>query len=85
MAAPGLCAQVVPPLELTPEQLAQHDGSDASKPLYLALCGVVLDVTPGGRAGGLPQGGDVTVYRVGGQVDGWLPSAHTGAIASSTT
>lgn len=39
--------QVVPPLQLTPEQLAQHDGSDPDKPLLLSICGTVLDVTAG--------------------------------------
>lgn len=50
------CPQVVPPLQLTLEQLAQHDGRDPGKPLLLSICGTVLDVTAGeapGRVAGL--------------------------------
>ncbi|MEW5301001.1 MAG: hypothetical protein WDW36_003887 [Sanguina aurantia] len=32
---------------ISTEQLAQHDGSDTSKPLYLAVRGVVYDMSPG--------------------------------------
>ncbi|PRW57859.1 steroid-binding 3 [Chlorella sorokiniana] len=39
--------QIVPPLKLTLEQLAQYGGSDPAKPLLLAVCGTVLDVTAG--------------------------------------
>lgn len=39
--------RVVPPLRLTLEQLAQYSGTDSSKPLYLSVCGLVLDVTAG--------------------------------------
>ena len=50
-----LCAvpffpQIVPPLKLTLEQLAQYGGSDPAKPLLLAVCGTILDVSAGGRA-----------------------------------
>ncbi|PSC69128.1 steroid-binding 3 [Micractinium conductrix] len=39
--------RVVPPLRLTPKQLAEYDGSQPDKPLYLSICGTVLDVTAG--------------------------------------
>ncbi|KAL4433840.1 hypothetical protein ABPG75_000281 [Micractinium tetrahymenae] len=39
--------RVVPPLRLTLEQLAEHDGRDPGKPLYLSICGTILDVTAG--------------------------------------
>jgi predicted heme/steroid binding protein len=32
---------------MTPEELKQHDGSDPSIPLYLALVGKVYDVSAG--------------------------------------
>ncbi|PKS11776.1 hypothetical protein jhhlp_001069 [Lomentospora prolificans] len=38
-----------PPLELTIEELAAFDGTDASKPIYLAINGTIYDVTPGRR------------------------------------
>ncbi len=31
---------------ITPSQLAQYDGSDPSKPIYVAIKGRVYDVTP---------------------------------------
>ena len=34
-------------MELTAEQLKQFDGSDSSKPLYVALKGRIFDVTAG--------------------------------------
>ncbi len=37
----------MPPLKLTLEQLAQYGGSDPAKPLLLAVCGTILDVTAG--------------------------------------
>lgn len=40
-------AQIVPPLKLTLEELAQYGGSDPAKPLLLAVCGTVLDVSAG--------------------------------------
>lgn len=39
--------KVVPLRDMTLEQLAQHDGSDPSKPLYLAIKGMVFDITKG--------------------------------------
>lgn len=42
--------------ELTLEQLSQHDGSDPSKPLYLAIQGVVFNVSRGRQFYG-PDGG----------------------------
>ncbi|RKP03952.1 hypothetical protein CXG81DRAFT_113, partial [Caulochytrium protostelioides] len=36
-------------LVLTPEQLAQYDGTDPAKPIYLAVGGAVYDVTEGRR------------------------------------
>jgi predicted heme/steroid binding protein len=41
-------AQVVPEQRLTLQQLAQFDGSDAAKPIMLAIRGTVFDVTKGG-------------------------------------
>lgn len=51
---PALHTQVVPPLELTVEQLRAYDGSDSSKPILLSLRGTIYDVTPGkqGLGGG---------------------------------
>lgn len=43
----SVVGQIVPPQQFTLEQLAQYGGSDSSKPLYLAIRGMVLDVTPG--------------------------------------
>ena len=43
----GQVGRVVPPKELTLQQLATHDGSDLSKPLYLAIQGVIYDVSKG--------------------------------------
>ena len=43
--------QVVPPQQLTLEQLAAYAGSDSSKPIYLAVQGVVFDVTAGVHPG----------------------------------
>jgi predicted heme/steroid binding protein len=34
---------------LTPEQLAEHDGSDPEKPIYLAIKGRVYDVSAGAQ------------------------------------
>lgn len=34
-------------LRLTAEQLAQHDGSDLSKPLYVSVRGKVYDMSAG--------------------------------------
>lgn len=34
-------------VRLTLQQLAQYDGTDSSKPLYIALRGKIYDVTPG--------------------------------------
>ncbi|GFR39706.1 hypothetical protein Agub_g185 [Astrephomene gubernaculifera] len=42
-----LVGQVVPLRDFTPEQLASHDGSDKSLPLYLSIRGVVYDITKG--------------------------------------
>lgn len=39
--------KVVPMRELTLQQLAQHDGSDASLPMLLSIRGVVYDITSG--------------------------------------
>ena len=38
-----------PPIELTPEELTAYDGTDPSKPIYLAINGSIFDVTPGAR------------------------------------
>lgn len=35
-------------MKLTLEQLAQYGGSDPAKPLLLAVCGTILDVSAGG-------------------------------------
>ncbi|KKY26979.1 putative heme steroid binding domain [Diplodia seriata] len=44
------------PVLLTDEQLSAYDGSDPSKPIYLALNGTIYDVTPGRHFYG-PGGG----------------------------
>ncbi|SPO03302.1 related to DNA damage response protein [Cephalotrichum gorgonifer] len=38
-----------PPLELTLEELAAYDGTDTSKPIYLAINGTIYDVSAGAR------------------------------------
>ncbi|GHJ83727.1 hypothetical protein NliqN6_0129 [Naganishia liquefaciens] len=45
MAPPA--AALAPPKDdpITPAQLAQHDGTDESKPIYVAIKGTVFDVT----------------------------------------
>lgn len=52
---------MVPPKELTLEELARYDGSDLDTPIYLAARGVVFDVTAGaafyGPDGAYPFGG----------------------------
>ena len=42
-------AQVVDPQRLTLEELATYNGTEACKPIYLAIRGVVFDVTAGAR------------------------------------
>lgn len=45
-----LCPEIQqPPLELTLEQLAAFDGTDESRPIYLAINGTIYDVTVGRR------------------------------------
>lgn len=39
--------QVVPPMKLTLEQLKEYGGEDRSKPILLAIRGVIFDVTKG--------------------------------------
>lgn len=58
--------QVVPPLELTLEQLAGYDGHDTAKPMLLAIKGVVYDVTKGKDYYG-PNGGFDTGCRGAGE------------------
>lgn len=48
------------PRYITPEELALHDGSDPSKPIYLAINGSVYDVTAGSRVYG--PGGSYHVF-----------------------
>ncbi|KAK0613341.1 hypothetical protein B0T14DRAFT_436372 [Immersiella caudata] len=40
------------PLYLTPEQLAQYDGTDPTKPIYLAINGTIYDVSSNPRTYG---------------------------------
>ena len=44
---PSLVHSSSSPMELTPQQLSQYNGSDPSKPIYVALKGRVFDVTTG--------------------------------------
>ncbi|GJN74468.1 cytochrome b5-like Heme/Steroid binding domain-containing protein [Purpureocillium lilacinum] len=53
-------AQMSGPMYLTPEQLAQYDGSDPEKPLYLAINGTIYDVSNGRRMYG--PGGSYSVF-----------------------
>lgn len=62
--ANGTAAAVVGSARLTLQQLAAYDGSDASKPLYIAVRGKIYDVSagrsfygPGGWVGGERGGG----------------------------
>ena len=43
----ALCVQLVEPLELTLAQLKEYDGCDKKKPIYLAIRGVVFNVSRG--------------------------------------
>ncbi|KAK8234001.1 hypothetical protein HDK77DRAFT_462110 [Phyllosticta capitalensis] len=54
--AEGLRAWMSGPVLLTDEQLKGYDGSDASKPIYLALNGTIYDVSAGRHFYG-PGGG----------------------------
>ncbi len=53
--------QVTPPKQLTLDQLAEFDGTNPSKPIYLAVRGVIFDVSTGsefyGQDGPYPFGG----------------------------
>ena len=53
--------QVIPPKQLTLAQLAEYDGSDPDKPIYLSSRGVIFDVSSGalfyGKDGSYPFGG----------------------------
>jgi predicted heme/steroid binding protein len=42
--------------DFTPEELSKYDGSDPSKPIYIAVLGQVFDVTEGKEYYG-PEGG----------------------------
>lgn len=44
-------------IELTPAELAKYDGTDPSKPIYLAILGEVFDVTKGASFYAKPDGG----------------------------
>ena len=46
---PSQAAQVVEPQRLTLEELATFNGAEAGKPIYLAIRGVVFNVTSGAR------------------------------------
>lgn len=70
--------RVVPPLELTPAQLRQHDGRDLGKPLLLAIKGTVFDVTSG--ASGL-RGGGVAATGVAALLEARPPQLPPGADA----
>ena len=45
--------------DITPDELAKHDGKDPFRPIYLSIKGVVYDVTPGRSFYG-PGGGYAT-------------------------
>lgn len=51
----------MPPRQLTLDQLAEFNGNNPSKPIYLAVRGVIFDVTSGkdfyGKDGAYPFGG----------------------------
>ena len=46
----GFLGQVVEPLKLTIEELAAYSGADKSKPILLAIRGVIFDVSRGGHS-----------------------------------
>lgn len=48
------------PINLTPEQLLQYDGSDPEKPIYLAINGTIFDVSEGRKTYG--PGGSYSVF-----------------------
>jgi len=47
----GPRAQVVEPKRLTLAELAEYNGEQPGKPIYLAIRGTVFDVTKGARSG----------------------------------
>jgi Cytochrome b5-like Heme/Steroid binding domain len=47
LAAPWVGGQVVPEVQLTLAQLAEHDGTNPAKPLYLSVQGTIYDVRKG--------------------------------------
>lgn len=48
------------PIHLTPEELALYDGSDETKPIYLAINGTIFDVSAGRNTYG--PGGSYSVF-----------------------
>lgn len=40
-----LSPQIVPPIEISLDDLRKYDGSDESLPMYLAIQGVIFDVS----------------------------------------
>jgi predicted heme/steroid binding protein len=48
------------PVHLTPEQLLRYDGSDETKPIYLAINGTIFDVSAGRHTYG--PGGSYSVF-----------------------
>jgi hypothetical protein len=71
--------QLVPERDFTPEQLAQHDGSNPSLPMLISIRGVVFDVSSGKQFYG-PNGEAAACLLIGilGGVDSF------GSIASVT-
>ncbi|PHH83850.1 hypothetical protein CDD82_42 [Ophiocordyceps australis] len=53
-------AQLSGPIYLTPQELLAYDGSDATKPLYLAINGTIYDVSAGRHMYG--PGGSYSVF-----------------------
>ncbi|PHH60540.1 hypothetical protein CDD81_1587 [Ophiocordyceps australis] len=53
-------AQLSGPIYLTPQELMAYDGSDATKPLYLAINGTIYDVSAGRHMYG--PGGSYSVF-----------------------
>lgn len=56
----ALAAYLKGPVNLTPAQLAQYDGADETKPIYLAINGTIFDVSAGRNTYG--PGGSYSVF-----------------------
>jgi hypothetical protein len=83
--AAGVLLQLVPERDFTPEQLAQHDGSNPSLPMLISIRGVVFDVSTGKQFYG-PNGEEAAACVLGpclGSMTAWLyvPAGQGGPLS----